>query len=87
MIYKKIKAWLIITTILTIQDLSGFRWPSWREYILLPWYRLFIRKNELHISLGMDSKLIQKMDNYEFSSYYQDLARRRSIAHNKTIDE
>lgn len=57
----------------------SFPWITFRLW----WCRLWIRKNERHISLSMDSEAIQSMDEVHLARYSRDLIRRRQIAHNR----
>jgi len=53
----------------------------WNKYILLWWYRLWIRKkDEFSRSLDIDIFLIFEMNKQERKKYLADLVRRRKIA-------
>jgi len=57
----------------------------WHRGIKLQWYRLWIRKDEFHGSLDMDSQAIIGMDEKKFRKYSADLVNRRRIAHEKDL--
>ena len=59
----------------------------WNAGVLLAWYRLFLRKDELHISLALDPFAIRVMSEEEEKKYHQDLRRRREIAHGRDLGE
>jgi len=49
------------------------------------WNRLWIRKDEFHPSLSMDSVMLAEMDHVEREDYLTDLVRRRETAHRRDI--
>jgi len=53
--------------------------------IRLFWYRLWIRKDEFHISLDIDIEAMLTMNEEQKDDYLKDLARRRSLAHQKNF--
>lgn len=53
----------------------------WR--LRLWWSRLYLRKDEFHSSLSLDPFAYTEMNKEQRSKYLIDLARRRSIAHEK----
>ena len=66
-----------------LDDLRDLRRKIWNKRIKLWWYRSFIRKNEFHSSLNMDVEAMMVMNEEELKRYFNDLARRRRIAHNR----
>ena len=54
---------------------------QWRKRVTLWWHRLWLRKDEFHVSLDMDALALCAMDEREKSEYLRDLARRRHKAH------
>ena len=52
----------------------------WHKHILLPWYRLWVRKDEFHHSLDSDLLAMEAMTRRERERYWEDLGRRRHIA-------
>jgi len=58
----------------------------WNKGILLWWYKLWIRKNEFHQSLSVDTDAMSVMSDEELCVYDADLAKRRSIAHERDLD-
>ncbi len=57
----------------------------WHRYVLLWWYRLWIRKDERHKSLDTDWFLYREMNEKEKIKYVADLKKRREIAHQRDI--
>jgi len=57
----------------------------WNKRILLWWYRLWIRKDEFHQSLATDPALIC-MNEEEKLKYFDDLYRRRALAHKRSLE-
>ena len=51
------------------------------------WNRLWIRKDELHPSLDLDSGHLANLSPEESDSYMLDLIRRRQIAHQRDLDK
>jgi hypothetical protein len=51
----------------------------------LLWHRLFIRKDEFHPSLNIDVEAVSAMDSEARKHYFDDLARRRKIAHERSL--
>jgi hypothetical protein len=66
---------------LDVKELPGNikRWV-WNKHILLWWYGLWIRKDEFHISLNMDTEAMRGMNDKELFRYRDDLIRRRTLA-------
>lgn len=48
------------------------------------WNQLWIREDEFHQSLNIDTKSLRKMKPEGRKDYFIDLERRRTIAHNKS---
>ena len=59
----------------------------WNAGLLLWWYRLWIRKDEFHRSLDMDLLAMLAMNKKQKERYVEDLTRRRSIAHERDMDD
>lgn len=57
----------------------------WNKRILFCWYRLYIRKDESHRSLDMDTEAMLEMNEEDQKKYITDLVRRRVIAHQRDI--
>ena len=55
----------------------------WNKRLKLWWYKLWIRRDELHQSLEMDQDAMIEMSDDQISKYRTDLIRRRQTAHNK----
>ncbi len=58
----------------------------WNKYILLWWYRLWIRKDEFHKSLDSDPLAMMEMTPDERRKYDLDRIRRRQIAHHRDME-
>lgn len=58
----------------------------WNKRILLWWYRLWIRKDEFHQSLTTDPFALIYMDKEEEIKYFEDLNKRREIAHKRSLE-
>ncbi len=62
------------------------------KFALLPfqpklfWYRLWIRKDEFHVSLHLDPILMIKMDSQDTYFYLMDIYKRRKIAHERGMN-
>ena len=67
------------------EDLRNIRRRIWNKRIKLWWYQLFVRKNEFHPSLNADTEAMMVMDEKELGKYYEDLGKRRAIAHNRDL--
>ena len=65
------------------QKLDRFFTLVWNRGILLWWYRLWVRKNEMHVSLYIDHRAEQYMSEAEVRLYRRDIAKRRMIAHKR----
>ncbi len=74
-----------------------FLWKLWDQTdewlcINLPcplrvwWARLWIRKEEFHASLDFDSQYACSLSREQIEAYRRDLARRRYVAHERTLD-
>lgn len=64
--------------IILAQPIPFFRVRLW-------WHRLFIRKDEFHRSLDMDTDAMVRMTEAEQKEYRWDLVRRRNIAHERDL--
>jgi hypothetical protein len=51
------------------------------------WAKLWVRQDELHKSLDIDTKAVLKMNQEQRVEYFNDLRRRRDIAHKRTIEK
>jgi len=62
-------------------------WKKIKRCVLLWWYRLWIRKGELHHSLYLNSLdlNLESLSKEEKEEYLIDLNRRREIAHRKDL--
>jgi hypothetical protein len=58
----------------------------WNKRILLWWYRLWIRKDEFHQSLTIDPYALICMNEEEKLKYFDDLYRRRALAHKRSLE-
>ncbi|QQR64683.1 hypothetical protein IPH92_03925 [Candidatus Kaiserbacteria bacterium] len=58
----------------------------WNKRILLWWSRLWIRKDEFHSSLSLDTSAMIEMTKDELAVYLRDIVRRRNIAHNRDLE-
>ena len=70
--------WLVLR-----EELVNLRRRIWNKHILLWWYKLYIRRNEFHKSLNTDIDAMLVMDEDELVAYFNDLYRRRKIAHQR----
>lgn len=50
------------------------------------WHRLWIRRDEFHPSLAMDTRLLTVLNTEDRRRYLADLVRRRDIAHRRDMD-
>jgi hypothetical protein len=57
----------------------------WNRGVKLAWYRLFIRKDDQHVSLDMDVDAMIDLSPKELVAYHQDISRRRFIAHQRSF--
>ena len=55
----------------------------WNKHLLLWWYRLWIRKDEFHISLSTDREAMLEMNKKELKEYFKDIDKRRRMAHQR----
>jgi hypothetical protein len=55
----------------------------WHKHVLLPWYCLWIRRDEFHKSLELDGIALESMDDGERKEYLANLIKRRIIAHQR----
>lgn len=55
----------------------------WNRGIKLQWDRLWIRQDEFHSSLDMDIFAMIDMSSKERDAYWEDLIKRRQIAHER----
>ena len=53
--------------------------------IRLRWSRLWIRENEFHPSLDSDAEYYYYLPSEGYTAYWQDLVRRREIAHRRSL--
>lgn len=67
-----------------VNGLRNIRRKIWNKRIKLAWYRLFVRKDEFHPSLNLDTEAMVVMNDDELRAYRADIMRRRTIAHNRT---
>lgn len=67
------------------EDLRNIRRRIWNKRLKLWWHRLFVRKDEFHSSLSTDPEAMIVMNGKELEKYHEDVARRRSIAHNRDL--
>ena len=73
---------------LDIKGLPGkIKQYVWNRKILLWWYRLWIRKDEFHLSTHYDQDAINEMGEREFEVYRQNLLKRKIIADKKEFPE
>ena len=68
----------------------GVRWLRYQARMLkhrprLWWHRLWIRRDEFHRSLDMDSYAMLDMNEEDSKAYINDLMRRRQIAHERDL--
>lgn len=61
------------------------RWRLWSKCVLLWWYRLYVRKDEFHRSLDTDPAAMFEMNRQERDAYFDDLWKRRKIAHRRDL--
>jgi|GEM_PF-3095624 len=57
----------------------------WNKHLLLWWHRLWIRKDEFHNSLNIDSDAMMEMDEREKEEYLANLIKRRKAAHQRDL--
>jgi hypothetical protein len=67
------------------EELTDLRRKIWNKRFKLWWYRLYIRRDEFHRSLNSDFDAMLVMDRYELEKYFNDLYRRRKIAHRRDM--
>ena len=67
-------------------SLGKIKRQVWNKRILLWWYRLWLRKDEFHNSLTMDTAALKEMTPEEQKEYCDDLAKRRQLAHERDLD-
>jgi hypothetical protein len=79
--YKKIRIYLYIAK----YQISDFKCKLYNQGIKLWWNKLWIRKDEFHSSLDMDSQAMMGMSKSKRSKYLEGLVRRRSIAHEQSL--
>lgn len=65
------------------RTLDYFLTLIWNRGILLWWYRLWVRKSEMHASLHIDHRAEQYMSDVQIRLYRRDIAKRRMIAHKR----
>lgn len=64
-----------------ITDKLSFVRMFFSSRLKLFWYRLWIRKDEFHQSLNIDTEVMLTMSNKQRQNYRDDLNRRRNVAH------
>lgn len=67
------------------EKLGNIRRRIWNKRIKLWWYRLWIRKDELHSSLDIDNQALAVMNKEERERYVDDITRRREIARKRAL--
>lgn len=67
------------------ESLRNLRRRVWNKHLKMWWGKLFVRKDEFHKSLDMDPEALMVMNKKELREYYQDLAKRRAIAHERQL--
>jgi len=60
-------------------------WFFWHAGIKLFWYRLWIRKDELHVSLNYDDRITEFMSEEQDKKYREESMRRKNIAHERDL--
>lgn len=74
-----LRQWLFI-----ISDIPGkIKRRIWNKHLLLWWCKLWIRKDEFHWTLSLDTEAMMEMNPNELRKYREDVVRRRSIAHER----
>lgn len=81
----KIKNRLIFLKIIIQGFFEKCVWFIWHAGVKLFWYRLWIRKDEFHVSLSSDVMVTMYMNENQIKEYEEDLARRRNIAHKRDM--
>lgn len=80
--------WFFYGIYFSLQFIHGsLKRRIWNKHILLFWYRLWIRKDEFHISLSTDPFAMMEMNDKEQAEYMTDLFRRRKIAHLRDLEK
>ncbi|MFA5766431.1 MAG: hypothetical protein WC919_00720 [Candidatus Paceibacterota bacterium] len=51
------------------EEMTELRRRIWNKWLLLWWYRLFIRRNEFHRSLNSDFDAMLAMDSSELKKF------------------
>jgi hypothetical protein len=77
---KKTLFWLLVIY-WEIADKLSFVRMFFGSRLRLFWYRLWIRKDEFHQSLNIDSEVMLTMNSKQRQNYMDDLNRRRNVAH------
>lgn len=80
-----------MVSILSMAKMIAHSWQSelsrkiylWSKRPKLWWHRLWIRKDEFHNSLSLDSRALLAMNDEEKERYTKDLTKRRQIAHDR----
>ncbi|HUT96166.1 MAG TPA: hypothetical protein VMW82_01190 [Candidatus Paceibacterota bacterium] len=57
----------------------------WNKRILLRWHRLWVRDDEFHQSLDINTAAMIEMNKKEGDSYLADLIKRRESAHQRDL--
>jgi hypothetical protein len=73
--------WLDIKT-----AIRNTRFRIWNKHLLLWWYKLWVRKDEFHKSLNMDTGAMIVMNDKERNRYIDNLMKRRHIAHVRDME-
>lgn len=68
-------------------SLGRLKRKIWNKRIKLWWARLWIRKDEFHWSLDIDTLARFEMTSEENEKYMADLARRRQLAHQRDSEK
>lgn len=71
---------------INIKSLPGkIKRRIWNKHILLWWHRLWVRDDEFHQSLDIDTGAMLEMNKKERDLYLKDLLKRRESAHQKNL--
>jgi hypothetical protein len=57
----------------------------WNRGILLMWYRLYIRQDDMHVSLDIDIEAVVGMSEVRYKRYMDSIVKRRRIAHLRSM--
>ena len=78
---KSIKLRFYVLGIQITENLAKLRRCIWNRGILLKWNKLYIRKDEFHKSLSLDTEAMIGMTEKKRDEYMLDIMKRRKIAH------